>query len=78
MARGGYHGAGLNDEAAVERDLEIEAVRALLPRQWLIAFLEPECFYCGIELDEGEYDESELPHERICQKCHDKESAEIY
>lgn len=71
------HMADTNDEAVVERQLEIQSAREAIPEQWLEAFLNPECFYCGRGLSDDEYDVTELPHERICQRCYEKEADEI-
>jgi hypothetical protein len=65
-----------NDEAAVEEKLEVEAARAELPTEWIMAYLHPECFYCGVELELNDVTKVELPQERICQRCHDKISDE--
>mgnify|MGYP003577536800 CR=1 FL=1 len=62
---------GVSDDEALLRIME-------LPERWIEAYLNPECFYCGVELPLDEVTKEELPQERICEKCAAKEEAEIY
>lgn len=47
-----------------------------LPAAWIEAYLNPECFYCGTRLPLDETTKTELPHERMCERCYAKEAEE--
>lgn len=55
-----------------------ELIKAGLSWRWADALLNPECFFCGTNLPFDEVTKEELPQERMCPRCYEKEEAELY